>query len=77
MPAPQPSGLPAPSILTANVNWLSNGPDLVGEGFQFCKKEMRQRKKAGSQPAFTHLSALDADVYIFNANVFFLISEVI
>jgi hypothetical protein len=76
MPAPQPSGSPARSIRAANVNCFSSGPDLV-EGFQFCKKEMRQKKKAGSRPAFPLLYSLDAEVYIFNANVFFLISEVI
>jgi hypothetical protein len=75
-PAPQASGSPAPSILAANVSCLYGGRDLVGGGFQFCKKESPQKKKAGSRPAFSQL-LFYADVYIFNANVFFLISEVI
>lgn len=77
-PAPQASGSPAPSILAANVNCPSSGPDLVRGGIPALQKENAPKEKGGlARPAFSHLYSIEADIYIFNANVFFLISEVI
>jgi hypothetical protein len=77
-PAPQPSGSPAPSILAAKGNFASSGPTWSGSGIPVLQKRNAPKEKGGlARPAFRHLYSLDADVYIFNANVFFLISEVI
>ncbi len=51
-------------------------PTWSGADSSFAKKKAPQKKKAGSRPAFPQL-LFYADVYIFNAKVFFLISEVI